>query len=382
MRALWCHSSGRRRPRRLARNTLLPSQLLSPHFCVCAMRPTRTPPVRGSARSWISCRRGGRGGGGGGRGRGDSPPTLILDHISGSYLFCGPGGEGVWRLVSCTSAVAGAPDDGRASLKQLTLLASTLQPGTMSPQSLKFVLLAALQALSVCDGLVVSRTDEGKRKCLLWLSFSDPQPVLAPSFVHLCIIVLLLKYDVYICVHWFCVWNTEQQTAPWCRCDHHIREASAFQSSSKIRKCFVPAWITSLFQSITEVPLFVWSVSGRKTHLGVGVGGLSHLQQQLKDISWKGSVSDVMPEREVLHSGLGLITSQSPAFTPREEISKVHLHGAQEWRCPQDAVASKQSPRLLRKTGNEFQSPRKLSLFFYMSSFPHAHTPTRVPTEY
>lgn len=69
----------------------------------------------------------------------------------------------MWRLVSCTSAVAGAPDDGRASLKQLALLASTLQPGTMSPQSLKFVLLAALQALSVCDGLV-SRTDEGKSR--------------------------------------------------------------------------------------------------------------------------------------------------------------------------------------------------------------------------
>lgn len=91
------------------------------------------------------------------------PPTLILDHISGSYLFCGPGGEGVWRLVSCTSAVAGGPDDGRAALKQLAPLASTLQPGTMSPQSLKFVLLAALQALSVCDGLV-SKTDEGKSR--------------------------------------------------------------------------------------------------------------------------------------------------------------------------------------------------------------------------
>lgn len=173
--------------------------------------------------------------------------------------------------------------------------------------------------------------------------------------------------NVYICPHWFCVWNAEQQTAPCCRCvlgDQHIREASAFQSSSKILKCFVPAWITSLFQSITEVTLFVWSVSGRKTQLW---GGVSHPQQQLKDISWKGSVSDVMPEREVLHSGLGLITSQSPAFTPREEISKVHLHGAQEWRCPQDAVASKQSRRSLRKTGKEFQSPRKLSLFFYMS---------------
>lgn len=28
-------------------------------------------------------------------GGGGIPPTLILDHISGSYLFCGPGGEGV-----------------------------------------------------------------------------------------------------------------------------------------------------------------------------------------------------------------------------------------------------------------------------------------------
>lgn len=61
MCALWCHSSGRRRPRRLARNTFLPSQIVST-LAFCAMRPTRTPPVRGSARSWISCRRGGPGG--------------------------------------------------------------------------------------------------------------------------------------------------------------------------------------------------------------------------------------------------------------------------------------------------------------------------------
>lgn len=41
------------------------------------------------------------------------------------------------------------------------LHASTLQPATMSPESVKFVLLAALQALSVCDALV-SKPDEGK----------------------------------------------------------------------------------------------------------------------------------------------------------------------------------------------------------------------------
>lgn len=41
------------------------------------------------------------------------------------------------------------------------LRASTLQPGTMSPERLKFVLLAALQALSLCDGLL-SKADEGK----------------------------------------------------------------------------------------------------------------------------------------------------------------------------------------------------------------------------
>lgn len=100
--------------------------------------------------------------------------------------------------------------------------------------------------------------------------------------------------------------------------------------------------------------------------------GGSHPQQQLKDISWKGSVSDVMPEREVLHSGLGLITSQSPAFTPREEISKVHLHGAQEWRCPQDAVASKQSRRSLRKTGVP-KPEEAIAVFLYELIPPRSH---------
>lgn len=67
----------------------------------------------------------------------------------------------MWRLLSCASAVAGSAHDGRAAVKPLAPLASTLQPGTMSPESLKFVLLAALQALSACDGLI-SKPGGGK----------------------------------------------------------------------------------------------------------------------------------------------------------------------------------------------------------------------------
>lgn len=90
MCSVWCHSSGRRRSRRLVWNTLTPSP---------GARFFSHLPLRDAADLDISCARRKRtelnqlsl------RGAGGFPPqssACILDHISGSYLFSGLGGSG------------------------------------------------------------------------------------------------------------------------------------------------------------------------------------------------------------------------------------------------------------------------------------------------
>lgn len=364
MYSIWCHSSGRRRSRRLVWNPLTPSP--GPRFfshlllrdaadlgTYCARRK-RTELNQLSV-----------------RGAGGSPPqssACILDHISGSYLFCGLGGRGgVEARLLHISCCWIARRWSRCS-EAVGLRASTLQPGTMSPESLKFVLLAALQALSVCDGLV-SKPDEGKS----WSWGTDFEKLLASSFhflrncalwsfwVHRVkwIIVGCLKYDTCLRLYAIilCMINNNAKSV----FGNHRKDASAFCS-----------FLKRLFQSITKVTLlalFVWSEMGSELvgKLSWAVFGLFLTpQQQLKDISWRGSVSDVMSERVCAWSspfGLWLMTTQSPAFTPRVEFSMVHLHSARGWRCPEDAAASKQSGPSLWNSGNEVQSQRKLYVF-------------------
>lgn len=99
---------------------------------------------------------------GGGVG-GFPPPKAALVYLvifQEVTYFVGWAGAGVEARLLHISCCWIARRWSRCS-EAVGLLASTLQPGTMSPESLKFVLLTALQALYVCDGLV-SKPDEGK----------------------------------------------------------------------------------------------------------------------------------------------------------------------------------------------------------------------------
>lgn len=229
MCSIWCHSGRRRRSRRLVWNPLTPSPrprffsrlLLRDAADLGASRARR----KRTELNQLSL-----------RGAGGPPPQkaalvylIIFQEVTYFVGWAGRGGVEARLLpISCCWI---ARRWSRCS-EAVGLRASTLQPGTMSPESLKFVLLAALQALSVCDGLV-SKPDEGKS----WSwgpDFAEASRILI-SFLRNCalwsfwvhrvkwIIVGCLKYDT--CLRLYAVILCMKNKSVF---GNHRKDASAF----------------------------------------------------------------------------------------------------------------------------------------------------------
>lgn len=257
MCSIWCHSSGRRRSRRLVWNPLTPSP--GPRFFThlllrdAADLGTYCARRKRTELNQLSL-----------RGAGGSPPPKQRLYTWSYFrklliLWAGREGGVEARLlhISCCWIARRWSRCGEA----VGLRASTLQPGTMSPESLKFVLLAALQALSVCDGLV-SKPDEGKSWS--WGTDFAEAPRILISFLRNCalwsfwvhrvkwIIVGCLKYDTCLRLYAIilCMKNNNAKSV----FGNYRKGASAFCS-----------FLKRLFQSITKVTLlalFVWSEMG------------------------------------------------------------------------------------------------------------------------
>lgn len=299
MCSIWCHSSGRRRLLRLVCNTFPPSpgpRSFSPHFCLrgrlgnllCAgahgvesavvgVGGGVPPPTRLKAtliyliifqEVTYFVGRAGRGCGG------SSPahqllldrPTMVALHWSSwpssRPRFCrAPWVHRVWSLFSwqhfrrylCVTACSPNPKKVRAEEEVPTLV--------------------KLLRSSVGFGAII---------CPLW-PHRDMWIIASwlkcDTLVHLYALILRMEH-----------WATN--------CAQHAEVFWVVTASGKLFKCLVPAWITSQFQPITEVTLFVWSESGRKPHFGGG-GGLPHTHFRCDVRAWSSPF------------GPGLMTSQS-----------------------------------------------------------------------